>query len=170
MKFSNRLRFRFSFSAMSWSNAGIGIVPTSLTAKGSSTAQGEPFDVAVEFPREQESGLQCRVYEIMLFDRNENGLEAHGDLQFECMPAVRAGAVIPSPRDRPSARCRPGGRSRPSRTFANSFGAGESTGIKPWRWINSSRTSGSRRNYAQVRVELVDDRPRRLAWRYQHPP
>src|SRR5262249_33453870 len=49
---------------------------------GNLTAQGEPFDVAVKFPREKESGLQCRVHETMLFDRNENGLEAHGDLQF----------------------------------------------------------------------------------------
>src|SRR5262249_22107835 len=49
---------------------------------GNLNAQGEPFDVAVKFPREKESGLQCRVREIMLFDRNENGLEAHGHLQF----------------------------------------------------------------------------------------
>src|SRR5262245_22785118 len=49
---------------------------------GKLDAQGEPFDVAVKFPREKESGLQCRVREIMLFDRNENGLETHGDLQF----------------------------------------------------------------------------------------
>src|SRR5262245_39117579 len=57
---------------------------------GNLNAQGEPFDVAVKFPREQESGLQCRVREIMLFDRNENSLEAHGDLQFVRMPpAVR---------------------------------------------------------------------------------
>src|SRR5262249_53222908 len=27
-----------------------------------------------------ERGLQCRVHEIMLLDRNENGLETHGDL------------------------------------------------------------------------------------------
>src|SRR5260221_8986795 len=47
---------------------------------GNLNAQGEPFDVAVKFPREKEGGLQCRVQEIMLFDRNENGLEAHGDL------------------------------------------------------------------------------------------
>src|SRR5262249_4374993 len=49
---------------------------------GKLNTQGEPFDVAIKFPREKESGLQCRVHEIMLFDRNENGLEAHGDLQF----------------------------------------------------------------------------------------
>src|SRR5262250_497484 len=49
---------------------------------GNLDPQGEPFAVAVKFPREKESGLQCRVHEIMLFDRNENGLEAHGDLQF----------------------------------------------------------------------------------------
>src|SRR6266851_9926914 len=49
---------------------------------GNLNTQGEPFDVAVKFPREKESGLQCRVHEIMLFDRNENGLEPHGDLQF----------------------------------------------------------------------------------------
>src|SRR5437773_1526354 len=49
---------------------------------GNLNAQGEPFDVAVKFPREKESGLQCRVHEIMLFDLNENGLESHGELQF----------------------------------------------------------------------------------------
>src|SRR5262245_18385476 len=43
-------------------------------------AQGEAFDEAVEFASEQERGLQCRVQEIMLLDRNENGLETHGDL------------------------------------------------------------------------------------------
>src|SRR5260221_3482773 len=58
---------------------------------GNLNTQGEPFDVAVKFPREKESGLQCRVHEIMLFDRNENGLEAHGDLQFVRTPhAIRA--------------------------------------------------------------------------------
>src|SRR5215813_11487058 len=58
---------------------------------GNLDPQGEPFDVAVKFPREKESGLQCRVHETMLFDRNENGLEAHGDLQFvRTSPAVRA--------------------------------------------------------------------------------
>src|SRR5262244_4456234 len=55
---------------------------------GNLSAQGEPFDVAVKFSREKESGLQCRVHEIMRFDRNENGLEAHGDLQF--VPHSRA--------------------------------------------------------------------------------
>src|SRR5262245_13021300 len=48
--------------------------------RGELDAQGEPFDVAVEFAREHERGLQCRVHEIMLLDRNENGLETHGDL------------------------------------------------------------------------------------------
>src|SRR5262249_26767390 len=48
---------------------------------GNLTAQGEPFDVAVKSPRQKESGLQCRVHEIMLFDRNENGLETHDALQ-----------------------------------------------------------------------------------------
>src|SRR5215510_2496591 len=50
---------------------------------GNLNAQGKPFDVAVEFPREKECGLQCRVHKIMLFNRNENGLETHGHLQFE---------------------------------------------------------------------------------------
>src|SRR5882757_2233441 len=60
---------------------------------GNLNAQGEPFDVAVKFPREKESGLQCRVHEIMLFDRNENGLETHSDLQFErLLRVVRAQA------------------------------------------------------------------------------
>src|SRR5262245_2570280 len=48
--------------------------------RGELDAQGEAFDVAVEFARKQERGLQCRVHEIMLLDRNENGLETHGDL------------------------------------------------------------------------------------------
>src|SRR5215831_19782922 len=50
---------------------------------GNLRVQGEPFDVAVKFPREKERSFQCRVHEIMLFDRNENGLETHGNLQFE---------------------------------------------------------------------------------------
>src|SRR5262249_61489618 len=50
---------------------------------GNLNAQGEPFDIAVKFPREKERGFQCRVHEIMLFDRNENGLETHGNLQFK---------------------------------------------------------------------------------------
>src|SRR5499427_3544345 len=58
---------------------------------GNLNAQGEPFDVAVKFPREKESGLQCRVREIMLFDGNENGLEAHGDLQFVCAISAQMG-------------------------------------------------------------------------------
>src|SRR5215472_4307737 len=57
---------------------------------GNLDPQGEPFDVAVKFPREKESGLQCRVHEIMLFDRNENGLETHDDLQFRGYVARRA--------------------------------------------------------------------------------
>src|SRR5215471_3146944 len=63
--------------------------------RGELDAQGEAFDVAVEFAREHERGLQCRVHEIMLLDRNENGLETHGDLlaiSHSCAPpAVRAG-------------------------------------------------------------------------------
>jgi hypothetical protein len=62
---------------------------------GNLNAQGEPFDVAVKFPREKESGLQCRVREIMLFDRNENSLEAHGDLQFVRMPHTRTVGATP---------------------------------------------------------------------------
>src|SRR5215468_2237192 len=59
---------------------------------GELDAQGEPFDVAVEFAREHERGLQCRVHEIMLLDRNENGLETHGDLPFvRTSPAARRG-------------------------------------------------------------------------------
>src|SRR5215212_8978235 len=42
------------------------------------SSQGEPFDVAVKFPCEKEGGIQYRVREIMLFDRNEDGLETHG--------------------------------------------------------------------------------------------
>src|SRR5207244_11930309 len=57
---------------------------------GNLNAQGEPFDVAVKFPREKESGLQGRVHEIMLFDRHENGLETHGDLQFLRTSPARA--------------------------------------------------------------------------------
>src|SRR6266566_8230681 len=61
---------------------------------GNLNTQGEPFDVAVKFPREKESGLQCRVHEIMLCDRKENGLETHGDIQFErLLPVVRAHAA-----------------------------------------------------------------------------
>src|SRR5262249_20264933 len=58
-------------------SAGVGDCESS----GNLTAQREPFDVAVKFPREQESGLQGRVHEIMLFGRNENCLETHDDLQ-----------------------------------------------------------------------------------------
>src|SRR5262249_29522938 len=48
--------------------------------RGELDAQGEPFDVAVEFAREQERGLQCGVMEILLLDGNEMGLEPKGDL------------------------------------------------------------------------------------------
>src|SRR5262245_29683641 len=41
-------------------------------------SQGEPFDIAVKPPRENERGLQCRVHETMLVNRNENGFETHG--------------------------------------------------------------------------------------------
>src|SRR5215831_3104180 len=59
--------------------------------RGELDAQGEPFDVAIELAREQERGLQCRFHEIMLLDRNENGLETHGDLPFvRTSPAARA--------------------------------------------------------------------------------
>ncbi|TMJ26157.1 MAG: hypothetical protein E6G88_16380 [Alphaproteobacteria bacterium] len=50
--------------------------------RGDRNPQGESFDVAVELPRKKERGVQNRVREIMLFERNENGLEAHGDLHF----------------------------------------------------------------------------------------
>src|SRR5260370_4294336 len=50
---------------------------------GDRSLQREPFDVTVELPRELERGFQCRGHEIILFGRNENGLETHGDLQFE---------------------------------------------------------------------------------------
>src|SRR5262249_3048698 len=49
---------------------------------GELDAQGESFDVAVEFAREQKRGLQCRIHEIMLLDRHQNGLETHGNLPF----------------------------------------------------------------------------------------
>jgi hypothetical protein len=55
---------------------------------GNRNSQCEPFDVAVEFPWE-ECSLQARVHEIMVFDRNENGLEAHGDLPFDRVPPLR---------------------------------------------------------------------------------
>jgi hypothetical protein len=53
---------------------------------GELDAQGEPFYVAVKLAREKKGGLQCRVHEIMLFDRNKNGLESHGDLPFARTP------------------------------------------------------------------------------------
>src|SRR5262245_23907012 len=62
--------------------------------RGELDAQGEPFDVAVEFAREQKRGLQCRVHEIMLLDRHQNGLETHSNLPFArtSLPArARAG-------------------------------------------------------------------------------
>src|SRR5262245_65813938 len=55
-------------------------------------AQGEPFDVAVKFPREKESGLQCRVREIILFDRNENGLEPMAISKWSAVVRARARA------------------------------------------------------------------------------
>src|SRR4029077_16048571 len=61
---------------------------------GELDAQGEAFDVAVKLAREKKSGLQCRVHEIVLFDRNENGLETHGDLPF-VRSAVRAQVARP---------------------------------------------------------------------------
>src|SRR5438445_10955504 len=50
---------------------------------GDINSQGKPFDVAVKFPREEQRSLQCRIHEVMLLGRNENGLKAHGDLQSE---------------------------------------------------------------------------------------
>jgi hypothetical protein len=47
---------------------------------GGRNVQGEPFDVAVELPREKKRGCQCRVHEIMRLDRNKDGFETHGDL------------------------------------------------------------------------------------------
>src|SRR6516162_6422639 len=58
---------------------------------GELNAQGEPFDVAVEFAREQECGLQRRVHATVLFDRHQNGLETHRDLpSVRASPAARA--------------------------------------------------------------------------------
>src|SRR5262249_38082322 len=58
---------------------------------GHRNSQAEPFDVAVEFLCEKQSGAQGRVHEIMLFDRDKNGLETHGDLQSRrSPPGVRA--------------------------------------------------------------------------------
>src|SRR5262245_63835714 len=54
---------------------------------GNWNSQREPFDVAVESPPEQECRLQCRVQEVVLFDRNENALEAHGP------PPIRVGGI-----------------------------------------------------------------------------
>jgi hypothetical protein len=45
---------------------------------GARNSQSKPFDVTVELPRKKERGFQCRVHEIMLLGRNENGLETHG--------------------------------------------------------------------------------------------
>src|SRR5436190_22938153 len=47
---------------------------------GDINSQGKSFDVAVKLPRQSERGLQGRAQKFMLFDRNENGSEAHGDL------------------------------------------------------------------------------------------
>jgi hypothetical protein len=58
---------------------------------GNRNSQGEAFDVAVEFLCEKEGGAQGRIHEIMLFDRDKNGLESHGDLQScRTSPGVRA--------------------------------------------------------------------------------
>src|SRR5262245_933755 len=48
-------------------------------------SRGEPFDVAVELPPEKKRRLQCRVHDVVGFDRNENALETHGP------PPIRAG-------------------------------------------------------------------------------
>src|SRR5215471_16223998 len=57
---------------------------------GHRNSQGEPFDVTVEFPCKKESDTQARVHQIMLFDRDKDGLEAHGDLQScRSSPGVR---------------------------------------------------------------------------------
>jgi hypothetical protein len=47
------------------------------------TSQGEPLNITVELPRKKERGFQCRAHEVMLFGRNENGFETHGDLQLK---------------------------------------------------------------------------------------
>ena len=84
---------------------------------GNLNAQGEPFDVAVKFPREKESSLQCRVHEIMLFDRNENSLETHDDLQFVGTSlAVRA--QMAQARDFDMGRSKSTGHSKGSRTIS----------------------------------------------------
>src|SRR5258708_26553650 len=60
---------------------------------GNLNAQGEPFDVAVKFLREKESGLQGRVHKIMRIDRHNDALEAHRDPQYpRSAPAERAHA------------------------------------------------------------------------------
>src|SRR6266576_2209881 len=57
---------------------------------GNRNSQGEPLDVAVKFLCEKESDAQGRVHEIMLFDRDKNGLETHGNLQScRSSPGVR---------------------------------------------------------------------------------
>src|SRR5262245_17394974 len=50
-------------------------------------SRGEPFDVAVELPPEKKRRLQCRVHDVVGFDRNENALETHGP------PPIRAGGI-----------------------------------------------------------------------------
>src|SRR5262245_13048506 len=83
-------------------------------------SQGKPFNVAVKFTRQNECALQRRVHQVMLFDRNENCPEAHGDLQFErrrpCATggrkflAVRARATGPDWRPRPLLPCKKPGK------------------------------------------------------------
>ena len=83
---------------------------------GELNAQGETFDVAVEFAREQERGLQCRVHTIVLFDRHQNGLEAHGDPPFvRASPAARA--EVSEALDVSPFRARPAGKRPASRSL-----------------------------------------------------
>jgi hypothetical protein len=69
---------------------------THCEGSGDRQSQGKPFDVTVELPREKKSGFQCRGDEIMLFDWNKDGLETHGDLQFERVSARRRGLLLAS--------------------------------------------------------------------------
>src|SRR5215831_1371099 len=81
--------------------------------RGELDAQGEAFDVAVEFAREHERGLQCRVHEIMRLDRNENGLETHGDLLVVRTPPAVGGGGRGFKTSRRFAHAPPGERSAP---------------------------------------------------------
>src|SRR5262245_55133211 len=54
---------------------------------GDRNSQGESFDVAVELPGEHDCRLQRRIHEVVVFDRNENALEAHGP------PPIRVGGI-----------------------------------------------------------------------------